>query len=81
MHEHEALKGQLYLKMSVVEGGRVTRFWKSDRFAPCMSLKFDIASAKVTAENHYDGALKGVSFVVKLVSKTKMGKILFIIKG
>ncbi|XP_011305738.1 uncharacterized protein, partial [Fopius arisanus] len=32
MHEQESLKGQLYIKMSVVEGGRVTHFWKSDRF-------------------------------------------------
>lgn len=74
MHEHEALKGQLYIKMSVVDGGRVTHFWKSDRFAPCISMKFSPDTAKVIAENPYDGALKNVSLVVKFVSKNKMGK-------
>lgn len=74
MHEHENLKGQLYIKMSLVEGGRVTQFWKSDRFAPCISMRFTPEMAKVTAENAYEGALKDVSFVVKFVSKTKVGE-------
>ncbi|XP_015605868.1 uncharacterized protein LOC107272836 [Cephus cinctus] len=74
MHEQEALKGQLYIKMSVVDGERVTHFWKSDRFSPCVSMKFSPESARVIAENPYEGALKDVSFVVKFVSKNKMGK-------
>ncbi|XP_060820157.1 uncharacterized protein LOC132909371 [Bombus pascuorum] len=74
MHEHEALKGQMYIKMSVVDNGRVTHFWKSDRFAPCVSMKFAPDSAKVIADNPYQGALKDVSFVVKFVSKNKLGK-------
>ncbi|XP_046815315.1 uncharacterized protein LOC124422633 [Vespa crabro] len=74
MHEHEVLKGQMYLKMSVIESGRITHFWKSDRFAPCVSMKFSPDMARVTAENPYQGALKDVSFVIKYVSKNKMGK-------
>ncbi|KAH0568529.1 uncharacterized protein LOC123263780 [Cotesia glomerata] len=74
MHEQESLKGQLYIKMSVVDGGRVTHFWKSDRFNPCVSMKFAQDQAQVIAENPYEGALKDVSFVVKFVSKNKMGK-------
>ncbi|XP_014228301.1 uncharacterized protein LOC106653403 [Trichogramma pretiosum] len=74
MHEHEALKGQMYIKMSVVDAGRVTHFWKSDRFAPSVSMKFDDKQAQVAAENPYAGALKDVSFVVKFVSKNKIGK-------
>lgn len=74
MHEHEALKGQMYIKMSVVDNGRVTHFWKSDRFAPCVSMKFAPDSARVIADNPYQGALKDVSFVVKFVSKNKLGK-------
>nr|XP_033340719.1 uncharacterized protein LOC117228823 [Megalopta genalis]XP_033340720.1 uncharacterized protein LOC117228823 [Megalopta genalis]XP_033340721.1 uncharacterized protein LOC117228823 [Megalopta genalis]XP_033340722.1 uncharacterized protein LOC117228823 [Megalopta genalis]XP_033340723.1 uncharacterized protein LOC117228823 [Megalopta genalis] len=74
MHEHEAIKGQMYLKMSVVDNGRVTHFWKSDRFAPCVSMKFDPEMARVIADNPYQGALKDVSFVIKYVSKNKMGK-------
>ncbi|XP_050475995.1 uncharacterized protein LOC126866447 [Bombus huntii] len=74
MHEHEALKGQMYIKMSVVDSGRVTHFWKSDRFAPCVSMKFAPDSARVIADNPYQGALKDVSFVVKFVSKNKLGK-------
>ncbi|XP_012273158.1 uncharacterized protein LOC105695802 [Orussus abietinus] len=74
MHEHEVLKGQLYIKMSVVDGGRVTHFWKSDRFAPTISMKFNPEMAKVVADNPYEGALSTVSFVVKFVSKNKMGK-------
>ncbi|XP_001604209.1 uncharacterized protein LOC100120582 isoform X2 [Nasonia vitripennis] len=74
MHEHEALKGQMYIKMSVVDNGRVTHFWKSDRFSPCVSMKFDADQAQVIAENPYEGALKDVSFVVKFVSKNKIGK-------
>ena len=73
MHEHETLKGQMYIKMSVIEGGRVTHFWKSDRFAPCISMKFAPEMAKVIAENLYEGALKDVSFVIKFVSKNKIG--------
>ncbi|KZC09602.1 PREDICTED: uncharacterized protein LOC107187726 [Dufourea novaeangliae] len=74
MHEHETLKGQMYLKMSVVDNGRVTHFWKSDRFAPCVSMKFAPDMARVAADNPYQGALKDVSFVIKFVSKNKMGK-------
>lgn len=74
MHEHEALKGQMYIKMSVVDNGRVTHFWKSDRFAPCVSMKFAPDMARVAADNPYQGALKDVSFVVKFVSKNRMGK-------
>lgn len=74
MHEHEALKGQMYLKMSVIESGRITHFWKSDRFAPCVSTKFPPDMARVSVENPYEGALKDVSFVIKYVSKNKMGK-------
>ncbi|XP_057337813.1 uncharacterized protein LOC130675926 [Microplitis mediator] len=74
MHEQETLKGQLYIKMSVVDNGRVTHFWKSDRFAPSVSMKFAQDQAQVVAENPYEGALKDVSFVVKFVSKNKMGK-------
>lgn len=60
--------------MSVVDNGRVTHFWKSDRFAPCVSMKFAPDSARVIADNPYQGALKDVSFVVKFVSKNKLGK-------
>lgn len=74
MHEHEALKGQMYIKMSVVDAGRVTHFWKSDRFAACVTMKFDADQAQVVAENPYEGALKDVSFVVKFVSKNKIGE-------
>lgn len=74
MHEHEALKGQMYIKMSVVDDGRVTHFWKSDRFAPCVSMKFSPEMARVIADNPYQGALKDVSFVVKFVSKNKLGE-------
>ncbi|XP_011691557.1 PREDICTED: uncharacterized protein LOC105452284 [Wasmannia auropunctata] len=74
MHEHEGLKGQMYLKMSVVDSGRVTHFWKSDRFAPTVSMKFSPDTAKVVADNPYKGALNDVSFVVKFVSKNKIGK-------
>ncbi|CAL1676239.1 unnamed protein product [Lasius platythorax] len=74
MHEHEGLKGQMYLKMSVVDNGRVTHFWKSDRFAPTVSTKFSPETARVVADNPYKGALNDVSFVVKFVSKNKMGK-------
>lgn len=74
MHEHEGLKGQMYLKMSVVDNGRVTHFWKSDRFAPTVSTKFSPETARVIADNPYKGALNDVSFVVKFVSKNKMGK-------
>lgn len=75
MHEQETLKGQLYIKMSVVDNGRVTHFWKSDRFNPSVSMKFAQDQAQVVAENPYEGALKDVSFVVKFVSKNKMGKL------
>lgn len=75
MHEHETLKGQMYLKMSVIESGRITHFWKSDRFAPCVSMAFSPDMARVAAENPYEGALKDVSFVIKYVSKNKMGTI------
>lgn len=74
MHEHEALKGQMYIKMSVVDNGRVTHFWKSNRFTPCVSMKFAPEMARVIADNPYQGALKDVSFVIKYVSKNKMGK-------
>lgn len=74
MHEHESLKGQLYIKMSVIESGRVTQFWKSDRFTPTVSMKFNQNQAQVSADNSYVGALKDVSFVVKFVSKNKIGK-------
>jgi hypothetical protein len=74
MHEHEGLKGQMYLKISVVDNGRVTHFWKSDRFAPTVSMKFSSEMSRVIAENPYKGALNDVSFVVKFVSKNKIGK-------
>ncbi|XP_051156238.1 uncharacterized protein LOC127278532 [Leptopilina boulardi] len=74
MHEHEMLRGQMYIKMSVIEGGKVTHFWKSNRFTPCISLKFAPEMAKVIAENPYEGALKDVSFVIKFISKNKLGK-------
>lgn len=74
MHEHEGLKGQMYLKISVVDSGRITHFWKSDRFTPTVSMKFSPETARVVADNPYKGALNDVSFVVKFVSKNKMGK-------
>ncbi|KAF7991917.1 hypothetical protein HCN44_010718 [Aphidius gifuensis] len=74
MHEHESLKGQLYIKMSLIENGRVTKFWKSDRFSPTASMKFSQDKAQIIADNSYEGALNDVSFVVKFVSKNKIGK-------
>lgn len=74
MQEHEALKGQMYIKMSIVENGKVANFWKSDRFNPTIAMAFNADSAKITAENPYEGALNNVSFVVKFVSKNKLGK-------
>ncbi|XP_012230026.1 uncharacterized protein [Linepithema humile] len=74
MHEHEGLKGQMYIKMSVVDNGRVTHFWKSDRFTPTVSTKFSPETARVVADNPYKGALNDVSFVIKFVSKNKIGK-------
>ncbi|KYM78969.1 hypothetical protein ALC53_10523 [Atta colombica] len=74
MHEHEGLKGQMYLKISVIDSGRITHFWKSDRFTPTVSMKFSPETARVVADNPYKGALNDVSFVVKFVSKNKMGK-------
>ncbi|XP_048510365.1 uncharacterized protein LOC125500707 [Athalia rosae] len=71
MHEHEALKGQLYIKMSVVDGGIVTHFWKSDRFSPTISISFPPDMARVVAKNPQG---KDISFVVKFVSKNKIGK-------
>ncbi|CAL7943310.1 unnamed protein product [Xylocopa violacea] len=56
------------------DNGRVTHFWKSDRFTPCVSMKFAPDLATVVADNPYQGALNDVSFVVKFVSKNKMGK-------
>lgn len=72
MHEHEALKGQLYIKMSVVDGGIVTHFWKSDRFMPTISTSFAPDMARVIAKNPHGN--KDISFVVKFVSKNKLGK-------
>ncbi|XP_043272282.1 uncharacterized protein [Venturia canescens] len=74
MHEQETLKGQLYIKMSVIEDGRVTQFWKSNRFPPSVSLKFATDEARVVAENPIDGVFKDASFVVKFTLKNKMGK-------
>lgn len=75
MQEHEALKGQLYIKMSVVDNGIVTEFWKSDRFMPTISTSFQPDSARVIAKNSH--GLKDVSFVVKFVSKNKLGIFFF----
>ena len=37
-------------------------------------MKFSPETARVVADNPYKGALNDVSFVVKFVSKNKMGK-------
>lgn len=71
MHEHETLKGQLYIKMSVVDNGIVTHFWKSDRFMPTISTSFPPDMARVIAKNPH--GTKDISFVVKFVSKNKLG--------
>lgn len=74
MHEQETLKGQLYIKMSVIEDGNVTQFWKSNRFPPSVSLKFAPEEAKVVADNPIDGVFKDASFLVKFTLKNKMGE-------
>lgn len=63
----------LYLKATILEANKAETYWKSDRFVPTISARWDPKSAtvKLTA---FKANLDKVSIYISLGCKTKMAK-------
>lgn len=63
----------LYLKASILEASKAETYWKSDRFVPTISARWDPKSASVKLAV-YKANLDKVSIYISLGCKTKMAK-------
>ncbi|XP_034824457.1 uncharacterized protein [Maniola hyperantus] len=73
MQEHEQYKAPLYLKATILEANKAECYWKSDRFAPTISARWDPKSATVKL-TVFKASLNKVSIYISLGCKTKMAK-------
>lgn len=73
MQEHEQYKAPLYLKATVLEAKKAECFWKSDRFVPTISARWDPKSSTVKLAV-FKSNLNKVSIYISLGCKTKMAK-------
>lgn len=63
----------LYLKATILEANKAECFWKSDRFVPTISARWDPKSATVRL-SVFKASLDQVSIYISLGCKTKMAK-------
>ncbi|XP_068630385.1 uncharacterized protein [Battus philenor] len=73
MQEHEQYKAPLYLKATILEANKAECYWKSDRFVPAISARWDPKSATVKL-TVFKANLNKVSIYISLGCKTKMAK-------
>lgn len=73
MHEQEQFRAPLYLKATILEANKAECYWKSDRFEPTISARWDpkTATVKLTV---FKANLDKVSIYISLGCKLKMGK-------
>lgn len=63
----------LYLKATILEANKAECYWKSDRFVPTISARWDPKSATVKL-TVFKASLNKVSIYISLGCKTKMAK-------
>lgn len=63
----------LYLKATILEANKAECYWKSDRFVPAISARWDPKSATVKL-TVFKASLNKVSIYISLGCKTKMAK-------
>lgn len=73
MQEQEQFKAPLYLKATILEANKAECYWKSDRFAPTISARWDPKSSTVKL-TIFKASLNKVSIYISLGCKTKMAK-------
>ncbi|XP_063532309.1 uncharacterized protein LOC134742984 [Cydia strobilella] len=73
MQEQEQYKAPLYLKATILEANKAECYWKSDRFVPTISARWDPKSATVKL-SVFRASLCKVSIYISLGCKTKMAK-------
>lgn len=73
MQDQEQYKAPLYLKATILEANKAECYWKSDRFVPAISARWDPKSATVKL-TVFKANLKKVSIYISLGCKTKMAK-------
>ncbi|VVC99506.1 uncharacterized protein LOC126977124 [Leptidea sinapis] len=73
MHEQEQYKAPLYLKATILEASKAECYWKSERFMPTISARWDPKSATVKLVV-FKANLNKVSIYISLGCKNKMAK-------
>ncbi|KAJ0179881.1 hypothetical protein K1T71_004472 [Dendrolimus kikuchii] len=73
MQEQEEYKAPLYLKATILEANKAECYWKSDRFVPAISARWDPKSATVKL-SVFKASLNQVSIYISLGCKMKMAK-------
>lgn len=73
MQQQEQYKAPLYLKATILEANKAECYWKSDRFVPAISARWDPKSATVEL-TVFKASLNKVSIYISLGCKTKMAK-------
>lgn len=73
MQQQEQHKASLYLKATILEANKAECYWKSDRFAPTISARWDPKSSTVKLAV-FKANLNKVSIYITLGCKTKMAK-------
>lgn len=73
MQQHEQYKAPLYLKATILEANKAECYWKSDRFAPTISARWDPKASTVKL-SVFKASLSKVSIYITLGCKTKMAK-------
>ncbi|XP_075970611.1 uncharacterized protein LOC142972999 [Anticarsia gemmatalis] len=73
MQQQEQYKAPLYLKATILEANKAECYWKSDRFAPTISARWDPKSSTVKL-SVFKASLSKVSIYITLGCKTKMAK-------
>ncbi|CAB3221441.1 unnamed protein product [Arctia plantaginis] len=73
MQQQEQYNAPLYLKATILEANKAECYWKSDRFAPTISARWEPKSSTVKL-SVYKVNLNKVSIYITLGCKTKMAK-------
>lgn len=73
MQEQEAFKAPLYLKATILESNKAETYWKSDRFVPTISARWDPKLSTIRLQV-FKANLSKVSVYFSLGCKIKMAK-------
>lgn len=72
--EFENVEGPIYVKTTVFERDILSSTWKSDQFAPSLSIRWNVEHSTIIIPLNDDNDLEHISIKISVATKTKLGK-------